>query len=235
MEEGTADGMPPHRRTGHEKLRKTGVSGRRPAHGLEITSTRAGPRLPDWTVAMNPSWLSYLLCLIVWTGAVFELLLIAVKAVTGTLASEPLVGTLLTRSSGADRVAPITILLLLAWVLIESLLHALRARREAGAVRQFVAAVDGSGSAQGFREVTGRTRAARRARLTGELQLSPEALHDMLPGTSSLDGQEIDGFYGHLRVYVWTLPVVGFIGTAWGMSHSIPGFSAALTPTTNVR
>ncbi len=184
---------------------------------------------------MNPSWLSYLLCLIVWTGAVFELLLIAVKAVTGTLASEPLVGTLLTRSSGADRVAPITILLLLAWVLIESLLHALRARREAGAVRQFVAAVDGSGSAQGFREVTGRTRAARRARLTGELQLSPEALHDMLPGTSSLDGQEIDGFYGHLRVYVWTLPVVGFIGTAWGMSHAIAGFSDALSQSSDVK
>src|SRR5258708_34510845 len=113
MEEGTAAGMPAHRRTWHEKLRKTGVSGRLSAHGLAITSTRAGTPLPDWTVPMNPSWPSYLLCLIVWTGAVFELLLIAVRAVTGTLAREPLVGTLLTGASGADRAASLASRLLL--------------------------------------------------------------------------------------------------------------------------
>ena len=72
---------------------------------------------------MRSRRLSYSFAALLWLATVFELALIPIRAFQGALPEVPVFGRLLTQPEWADRLPPIVILAVLAWVLIEVLLH----------------------------------------------------------------------------------------------------------------
>jgi len=79
------------------------------------------------------------------------------------------------------------------------------------------------------REPSAETRAGKRLRIISEaLRRGPGSLHEAVPAAAALDAEELENRYVMGRAYVWILPVLGFIGTAWGMSQAIAGFSEGL-------
>jgi biopolymer transport protein ExbB/TolQ len=166
--------------------------------------------------------LSFGLAAFLWIACAFELAMLVVHAVRGTLAQARLVGSLLSQPALADRVVPIAVLAVLAWILLQVLSHAVRIAREQNAVQR----LRGRGFSQSFSE---KLRAGRRSALVGRYASSPGKLAEALPAASALDGAAVDNAYTVLKAYVWTLPVLGFIGTAWGMAQAIGGFSEGMT------
>jgi biopolymer transport protein ExbB/TolQ len=124
----------------------------------------------------------------------------------------------------ADQMAPCAILIIFGWIQIELLFHFIRLFREWSAVKLFQAAANGSGNLSNVPEGS---RAGRRARLFTQ-QSQAKTLHETVPGAAAIDASGLDNAYSFIRVYVWILPVVGFIGTALGMSHAIAGFGDSL-------
>jgi biopolymer transport protein ExbB/TolQ len=170
--------------------------------------------------------LSYALAAVLWVFSVFELSKLVVRAVQGTLGDAPLIGKLLA-GSGPERLAPLAVIVVFSWVAMQVLVHAIAILREQAAVRQFQ--VVSSSSSKAMRG----TRAGRRAELITKYNpSSPERLAEALPAAAALDGVALDNGFSMLKAYVWSLPVLGFIGTAWAMAHSISGFSDALEAAT---
>ncbi len=60
-----------------------------------------------------------------------------------------------------------------------------------------------------------------------DTQFSP-ATHEYF---LELDREELDSSYTFIRFLVWAIPVMGFIGTVWGISGSINKFTVALSDT----
>lgn len=173
---------------------------------------------------MTGRTISYFLGILLWLGSVFQLLVIAINHMRGSLSGIPVLGPLLNHSLLADRVAPSAILFIFAWIQIELLLHFVRVFSEWRAVQLFRAAADDGAE---LRNVPPNSRAGRRAKLFTESS-APKSLHETVPGAAALDVAALDNAYAMIRVYVWVLPVVGFIGTALGMSHAIGGFGDSL-------
>lgn len=59
-------------------------------------------------------------------------------------------------------------------------------------------------------------------------RLSLNDARERLADISGLDICDISGIYSPIKIAIWILPVLGFIGTAFGMSAAISGFSEAL-------
>jgi biopolymer transport protein ExbB/TolQ len=168
---------------------------------------------------MRRSALSYGLALFLWLACAYELLVLAVLAVRGTVGEARFVGRLLAQPDAADRAVPIAVVVVFAWILSQVLARAVGIAREQAAVKVF----DGPG------RPPDRLRAGHRARAIREHSAAaPGKLAEVLPAASALDAAALDNSYALLKALVWTLPVLGFIGTAWGMSHAIAGFSEAL-------
>lgn len=51
---------------------------------------------------------------------------------------------------------------------------------------------------------------------------------ECVPEISGLEAAAIHGQYSPIKIGIWILPVLGFVGTALGMSSAIGGFSSAL-------
>ncbi len=143
----------------------------------------------------------------------------------GTPEQAPWIGDLLGRDNGVGRVIALAITLVFAATLVDV---ATRARRLYGEYQEIAglgriedAARGGSGS--------GTRVGARLAVVRQYYDSSPGQLHDLLPGVGALDAAALDNSYVLSRALVWTLPVLGFIGTAWGMSQAIGGFSGTLS------
>jgi biopolymer transport protein ExbB/TolQ len=184
---------------------------------------------------MTARALSYFFCALLWLGSVYELILIVIRAFRGSLRELPMIGALLTQPNPADQAAPIAILVIFGWILFEILLHVFRIANEFIATQPFQAAANSSSnSLLELGNVRPNSRAGRRALLFRQ-GLKSRSLHEAIPGMAALDAATLDGTYAFIRVYVWILPVIGFIGTAWGMSHAIGGFSDALKQTTEVQ
>ena len=186
---------------------------------------------------MTGRWISYLLCAVLWIGCVYELTLVAIRALRGTIAETPLIGTLLSKSAAADALAPTAIIIVFAWVLVEVFLHFIRVWREHNAALPFVSVSESESRGlplSELRRVPPRSRAGRRAALL-VMGMAPEAIREAIPGFAAVDASAVESRYAFIRVYIWILPVIGFIGTAWGMSHAIAGFSDALKETSEIQ
>ena len=179
---------------------------------------------------MRSRRLSYGVAALLWLATVFELALIPIRAFQGALADVPVFGRLLTQPEWADRLPPIAILAVLAWVLIDVLLHVARVSRERWAVQELSA---GTESALG--KIPATLRAGRRAKLVLEHRGSPDYLYEALPAVAAVDAGGFDNAYSLTKAYIWILPVLGFIGTAMGMAHAIGGFSLALGETSEIK
>lgn len=173
----------------------------------------------------------YLLAGLLWAVSSFEVFMLLVRWYRGTLAETPIVGALLTQGTVYDHLAPILVLAVFGWVLLEVLLHALRIRREYLSAQQLQ-----NWSLDALKKQLGGRRAANRARLVAQYsQRFPQQLHEILPAAASLDATALENSYSLTKVFVWVLPVLGFIGTAWGMTHAIGGFSQALQETSDIK
>ncbi len=64
-------------------------------------------------------------------------------------------------------------------------------------------------------------RALERFRMRGDSQ---DAV-DQLVGQSQLDAQAVESSYTMIRVFIWAIPLLGFIGTVVGISAAVAGFS----------
>lgn len=163
------------------------------------------------------------LALMLWLLATFVLSSATLHWLGGSPGQTYLVGPLLAHGSGAERLAPLAVLLLLGAVALSAVGQARRLMREEGAVARLAGVNGGS-----YPELPAGLRAARRARLLaggGE----EGAVDDAVVLESGLDAAAIDNRFRGLKTLTWTLPVVGFMGTAWGMAGAIGGFSDALT------
>jgi len=158
------------------------------------------------------------------------MIMIIVRFFQGKPEETPLFGRLLRH--GSDSFAAIAVLAVLGWLLIESFLHVVRIWRERSAIQQIKGVAP---ERLLYSKVSLRSRAGRRTKLAMDHYFSaPEYLHDALPAAAALDAGALESTYSLTKVYVWILPVIGFIGTAWGMSHAIGGFSQALGETKDV-
>jgi biopolymer transport protein ExbB/TolQ len=73
------------------------------------------------------------------------------------------------------------------------------------------------------------SRAARRASLVALLARGhSEPTSDPLGSISAVEEATLENSYALARALIWTLPVIGFVGTAAGMASAIEGFSGAL-------
>ena len=56
---------------------------------------------------------------------------------------------------------------------------------------------------------------------------TPEAF-SILASQSEIDGNAVDSSYTLLKVFIWAIPILGFIGTVIGISAAVGGFSGSL-------
>jgi biopolymer transport protein ExbB/TolQ len=150
-------------------------------------------------------------------------------ALTGDAINLPLIGPLLSRPHVFDKAAPILILIVFAWVLLEIALKQLQVNREHAAIATFQARMAEADKYQPKVFDLRRPRAIRRADLIIECsRREPSSLHEAVPAAASLDAGTLAASYDPLNVYAWILPVLGFIGTASGMASAIDGFKDVL-------
>lgn len=179
---------------------------------------------------MKPKLLSSVMAALLWLIGAYELTIIAIRYVQGRI-GETIVGSLLSGASPEDRIAPTVILVVFGWLLIDILFHAVRVRSEGNALLTITGWATSS-----LRRVAPALRAGRRAHLAlAHLGRTPARLHDLFPAESNLDAGAVENAYTLTKTLVWVLPVLGFIGTAWGMAHAIGGFSEALRETSDVQ
>ena len=156
---------------------------------------------------------------------------VALIAVVADASSWPLMGPLLNRPHILDKLSPILILLLFAWVLFEIALKRREVQTQHSAIATFqtqMAEADQDRYQPRAFDLK-QPRAIRRADLIIECsRREPSSLHEAVPGAAALDASTLVAGYGPLNVYAWILPVLGFIGTASGMASAIGGFKDVL-------
>jgi biopolymer transport protein ExbB/TolQ len=158
-------------------------------------------------------------------------LCVVVIALIADASGLPLFGPLLSRSLLIDKISPMLILLLFAWVLFEIALKQREVHRQHAAIAMFqtqMAEADQNRYQPKPFDLK-QPRAIRRADLIIECsRREPSSLHEAIPGAAVLDASTLATSYGPLNVYAWILPVLGFIGTASGMASAIDGFKEVL-------
>ena len=50
----------------------------------------------------------------------------------------------------------------------------------------------------------------------------------LLASQSEIDATAVDSSYTFLKVCIWAIPIIGFIGTVQGISEAVAGFSGSL-------
>jgi biopolymer transport protein ExbB/TolQ len=145
----------------------------------------------------------------------------------------PLLGSMLSTPSLVDKSAPLAILAIFGWALLEIAIRALGVWRQRYDVQLFEAAL----ATHNLRAQTARIdslRAAKRTNLIARTPDDSESLHQSLAAAAALDASRLAASYSWLHAYAWLLPVLGFIGTAHGMASSIAGFKDALVETDRI-
>lgn len=168
------------------------------------------------------------------SSALFILSVVGIYLITGDAANLPVLGDMMDRQHPIERLAPLAILGLLSWVLVVLALRTRIVRREHAAISMFRVFAEQEDLDDYEVGHAGRRapRAVRRANLIVECRRrDPSSLHETLPAAAALDANDLAASYSSLHVYAWTLPVLGFIGTAGGLASAIGGFKSALNQT----
>jgi len=166
-----------------------------------------------------------------WFISTLFIFWIALVAIFGSTNDLPLIASMLTRPQIADRATPILILFLFSWALIEIARKQRRVRQQHVAVNTFTPEIAAPDSIADEPKAPSpkNTRADLRADLISECsRRNPFSLHEAVPAAAVLDANSLASTYVPLHVYAWTLPVLGFIGTASGMASAIRGFKDVL-------
>lgn len=57
---------------------------------------------------------------------------------------------------------------------------------------------------------------------------------ELLQSQSEIDGNNVDSSYSLLKVFVWAIPILGFIGTVIGISAAVGSFSGSLADSSDI-
>lgn len=162
---------------------------------------------------------------VLWLGSAFAVIVLFWKTLWGVPGDTPFIGPLLINRNLPDLITPWVIIAVFAYVLADIAFHARRIGRENLSVRNWR-----SGS-----QVQEKSRAGQRARLMSRLVHAPERLCEAIAIAAGLDAEEMEHRYVLTKAFIWVLPVLGFIGTASAMAHSIAGFGKGLSETNDVK
>jgi hypothetical protein len=153
-----------------------------------------------------------------WLLAVYSLSVFFVDAYRGRPGDSPIVGTVFRDAAPGASWAAWALVVVFTWVTVQVLFRAIRVAREELA----------AGGITSPERISPGLRARKRAELIKSYRSARHRLSEILPAACALDATQLDNSYVALRALVWVLPVLGFIGTASEMSHSIRGFSDSL-------
>lgn len=160
----------------------------------------------------------------------YEVVVLSIRFFQGTTSDILIIGPLLAQEKWVDKIAPILIIIIFGWILFDILIHAIRVRKEHNLVQQVKDL-----TLENIPNIDSRSLVGRRCKIVKDkYQSSPDELRESLSAVAALDGNMTDNHYSLTKAFVWILPVLGFIGTAWGMSHAIGGFSDALKETKDI-
>ena len=173
----------------------------------------------------------------VWTCSMWFISSAAYYAARGRTEQAMWIGPLLSDGTAAGRIVPWTILITFLLLLIMIVGRAFAVRGESFILAQFPSSpTEAYSREQRIRN----SPAVADKRLRWILSQSRDSaararLVETLPAQASLDAIGLANSYVPLRVFVWLLPVLGFVGTAWGMSLAIGSFSQALSEVSDTR
>lgn len=51
----------------------------------------------------------------------------------------------------------------------------------------------------------------------------------MMESQSAIDANDVAGSYTILKVFIWSLPILGFIGTVMGVSQAVASLASSLS------
>lgn len=169
---------------------------------------------------MERKGLALTVAVVLWGFAAFHLTALVVHVATGSVREARFFGRYLGEADLSSRWVPLALVGVFAWVVLQVGFRAARIVREEIATSRLRVSRDG---------IPRGLRAGRRAQLFSEHASAPRRLAEALPASSAIDAAALDNSYVLLKALVWSLPVLGFIGTASEMAHSINGFGEALT------
>jgi len=156
---------------------------------------------------------------------------------------QPLAGTRIADLFGARGWVPYVITFLSAWsgvVLVEKLRRLSRQRDALGLellpvrigarvtpenAAEFVAHLASLGSRRGGGLLVDRVR---RALQHFEARRDARELQAQLENQAQSDADAVESSYAMLRVFIWAVPILGFIGTVVGIGAAVGGFSASV-------
>lgn len=188
--------------------------------------------MPTSNLVKRGGSFSIAIAVVLWLSAVFNLFLTLMRALFhgsggffGKL-QDGLLGHAFGEAKESDSFAPLLVLIIFGAVVLQVPRIALRIYREQQVLPLVRQAAD---PLPLIANHTGAFRGTRRAGVLSSMaSRSTDELEESISTTAALDAEALGHAYSVLKVYTWTLPVVGFIGTAAGMADAINGFKAAL-------
>lgn len=181
---------------------------------------------------MSSNGLMFAAALFFWLASVYEIATIGFVAFYSSPREAPIVGSLLEQERWEDTVAPLLILAVFTWVLVKIFSLGWLTFREQSALNKVKVT---SGKQANLKSSSiASTLSAQRFRTIVSSRITKNEAREIISAASAIDYGILEDRFGMTKVLVWTLPVLGFIGTAWGMSHAIGGFSQALQETTDM-
>ena len=172
--------------------------------------------------------LPLVLAAFLWVMGVILLFRVAYQSIQGTVDQIPLVGAVLSPETGAARWLPYMIFALFTWVIVDVGMHGIWYLAERVALAEFSSAAS-LDRLRGLTINAASSAGRRRDLIVAYLRNgNREALHDTIPGAAAADAARVDESFSHVRALLWVIPVLGFIGTAVGLSGAIGGFATAL-------
>ena len=177
-----------------------------------------------------------------WSSAVLAAVLVAVFVGFGLLDWVPFVGERLQRPGAAGTITA-SILAVALWILLFAWTRARQCSMERAVIGKVRDQIEENGSgialsyvdqhlqrtvgAQ-YRDSLIRQRFLRLHAVRGEAEFAEFAITSQ----SSLDATLSDVSYGPARALAWSLPALGFLGTASQMAHAVNGLGASVARTT---
>lgn len=168
---------------------------------------------------------------ILWVASTIAVLYVAFLVFFGDPGTLPLIGAMFARPNVFERLPILAIFAVFGWALAALAFVGRQVWQQHSAVGSVESAFLSRDmrKMKAFPALPDAARAFRRASFVAKHYFEGgRDLQEVLSGVSAIDASTLGTRFTWLHVYAWLLPVLGFIGTASGMSSAILGFSRAL-------
>ncbi len=172
---------------------------------------------------------SSLLALFLWAGSVWQLVIIGIVFIGARPASEtPIIGQVLRLEAGDERILPFVLPVTFAFVLLDVLLQSVRLSRSLTTPKRSVRSAASPMSVACACLQAGTLAAVEKILSCSTCAHNPSPCTMHFRQLQGMDAADIDVQFSQTKALIWALPVLGFIGTAFGLARAISGFSLAL-------